>query len=234
MVNKDRVGQARVYWEKALALDPNSAPLNAMLGFMHFADARFGWWDDREIAIAKSKAHVKRALEIDPDNADAHLFSGMLANLERRFDDSVAEVRLAISLAPGSVDVAAFSASMLSNAGFHDEAIVQIEKAIRLSPKLPANFLGIQGLVYRLAGRTGDAIVAFKTFSERSPGFGHADLAIMYQQAGRLDEARAEIEKLRGARPGFAVASFAATQYRKDVEGVEADLAALRASGLPD
>ena len=170
VVNKDGVGKARVYWEKALALDPNSATLHAMVGFMHNTDARFGWWDEREIAIAKSKAHLKRALELDPDNADAHLFSGMLANLERRFDDSVAEVRFAISLAPGSVDVAAFSASMLSNAGFHDEAIVQIEKAIRLSPKLPANFLGIQGLVYRLAGRTETR----SSHSRRSPSAARA------------------------------------------------------------
>jgi adenylate cyclase len=233
IVSKDGVGRARVYWERAVALDPNSATLHAMVAFMHSTDARFGWWDDRETAIAKAKGYLTRALELDPDNADAHLFSGMVANLERRFDDSVVEVRRAIALAPGSVDVAAFSASMLATAGFYDEGIVQIEKAIRLSPKLPTNFLGIQGLAYRLAGRTEDAIAAFKAFSERSPGFGHADLAIMYQQAGRLEEAHAEVAKLRAARPGFTVASFAATQYRKDVDGVEADLTALRAAGLP-
>jgi adenylate cyclase len=32
---------AQASWEKALALDPNSAPLNAMLGFTHCLDARF-------------------------------------------------------------------------------------------------------------------------------------------------------------------------------------------------
>ena len=31
---------AQAAWEKALALDPNSAPLNAMLGFTHCLDAR--------------------------------------------------------------------------------------------------------------------------------------------------------------------------------------------------
>ena len=34
VVTKDGVGKARVYWEKALALDPNSASLHAMLGFI--------------------------------------------------------------------------------------------------------------------------------------------------------------------------------------------------------
>ena len=58
VVTKDGVGKARACWEKALALDPNSAALNAMMAFMHNADARFGWWDDRPTAIAKSKQHL--------------------------------------------------------------------------------------------------------------------------------------------------------------------------------
>jgi adenylate cyclase len=234
LVSKDGVGQARFHWEKALALDPNSASLNAMLAFIHYADARHSWWDDREIALEKSRAHLARALELDPDNADAHLIRGMLFNIERRFDEAVAAARKAIERAPSSADVAAFAASTLATSGAPDEAVVEIEKAMRLSPKYPANYLGIQGLVYRLAGRNEEAIAAFKTYSERSPGFGHADLAIIYQQAGRAEEARAEISKLRAARAGYTVGSFATTQYRKDTAGVEADLAALRAAGLPD
>jgi adenylate cyclase len=234
VVSKDGVGKARACWEKALALDPDSAALNAMLAFMHNSDARFGWWDDRATALAKSKERLARAFELDPNNADAHLFAGMVANLERRFDDSVAEVRLAVSLAPGSVDIAAFAAAMLTLAGIHDEAITHIEKAVRLSPILPANFLGIQGQVYRFAGRTDDAIRIFKAYSDRSPGFGHADLAIIYQQTGRPEEARAEIAKLRAARPNYTVTSFAAAQFRKDIAGLEADAAALRAAGLPE
>src|SRR5437868_1462962 len=41
-VTKEKLGPARFYWQKALALDPNSATLNAMLGIMHYVDARFG------------------------------------------------------------------------------------------------------------------------------------------------------------------------------------------------
>ena len=37
---KDSQAAARHSWEKALALDPNSAPLNALLGFTHCLDAR--------------------------------------------------------------------------------------------------------------------------------------------------------------------------------------------------
>jgi adenylate cyclase len=234
IVTKDGVGKARTYWERALALDPNSASLHAMLGFLHRASARFGWWGDRAAEIEKCKALLARALELDPDNADAHLITGMVLNHEHRFDESVASVRRGIALAPGSADIAAFAATSLAEAGVHDEAIVQIEKAMRLSPNFPPNYLGIQGHVYRLAGRTEDAIAAFRAYGQRSPGFGHADLAIMYEQAGRHEEAKAEIAKLRSARPTFTVASYAATQFRKDAAGVESEFAALRAAGLPE
>ena len=47
-VTKETMGPARLYWEKALALDPASASLNAMLGFMHCLDARFGCFAAKE------------------------------------------------------------------------------------------------------------------------------------------------------------------------------------------
>ena len=74
---KENIGTARFYWEKALALDPTSAALNAMLGFLHCLDARFGWWEDRETALAKTHACVDRALELEPGNADAYRTLGV-------------------------------------------------------------------------------------------------------------------------------------------------------------
>ena len=46
----------QLWWEKALALDPPSAVLNAMLGFIHFVKARFGWSDNREAEFIEAGA----------------------------------------------------------------------------------------------------------------------------------------------------------------------------------
>jgi hypothetical protein len=43
------------YWEKALALDPTSAALNASLAHVHIVDARFRL-EDRATALAKAAA----------------------------------------------------------------------------------------------------------------------------------------------------------------------------------
>ena len=87
---------AQLCWEKALALDPNSAPLNALLGFIHCLDARFGWKDTFETAKGKARRYAERALELDPGNADAHITSGMVLLMEGLHDEAVVEGRQAI------------------------------------------------------------------------------------------------------------------------------------------
>ncbi len=233
-LTKENMGHARLFWEKALALDPTSAALNAMVGYMHNMDARFGWWDDRETAIGKARACADRALELDPGNADAHIVSGLVFLMRRRFDEAVAAARRAVELAPGSCDVAALAGAILAPAGYPEEAAVQNEKAMALSPNYPSYFLGILGDAYRLAGRTEQAIAAFKAYHARSPGFGLTDLVIIYQERGQTDEARRTAGELLAARPSFTIAGWLDTQFnRRDQARVEADLAALRAAGLP-
>jgi len=232
--SKDRLGPARGCWEKALALDPGSASINAMLGFMSYADARFGWWDDRETALKKGQAYVDRAFEIDPNNADAHMVSGLLLMLQMRHAEAVVHARRSVELAPGSADAAVFACFVLASSGFAKEAVTQIEKAIALSPRYPPTYLGHLGNAYRLAGRLDDAIAAFKAYSRRSPGFGLSDLVIAYQQKGDPDQARGAAQALIAAKADFTVAGWAKTQQnRSDTEQVKTEMAALRAAGLP-
>lgn len=232
-VTKETLGPARFYWEKALAIDPTSAALNAMLGFMHFLDARFGWWDDRETAIGKSRAYADRALEFEPTNADAHSTSSMIFLLQERYDEAVRDARLATQLAPGSADVAELASFVLTPAGFPEEALVQSQKAIALSPNHPPVYLGGLGNAFRHLGRFEEPIAAFKAYNARSPGFGLVDLVMIYQRTGQPDEARQTAKRLLDARPGFTIASWRKTQLLRDKSRLEADIVLLRAAELP-
>ena len=232
-VTKEKMGPARLCWEKALALDPNSASLNAMLGLMHCLDARFHWWEDRETAIAKARGNADKALEIDPANADAYTTSSLILLMQRDYDAAVADARKAVQLAPGSADAAELASFVLAPSGYPDEAVVQSEKAIALSPNYPAVYLGTLGNAYRLSGRTEQAIAAFKAYHARSPGFGLTDIAIAYQETGRTLEAMRAAEQLLAARPHFTIAAWLKTQFIRDTARVEADTDALRAAGLP-
>lgn len=230
---KENFGPALACWQRALALDPDSASLNAMVGLQYVADARFGWWEDRPTALAKARGYAERALALDPENADANIASSFVFLLERRYDEAVARIRKAVRVAPGSADAASYASFILASAGFPEEAIPHGERAITLSPNYPAYYLGVLGNAYRLAGRTEKAVAAFKAFHNRNPGFGLADLAIIFQQSGRPEDARRIAAQLLSIRPDFTITAWTDTQFRADTARLEADVAALRSAGLP-
>jgi Flp pilus assembly protein TadD len=82
---------------------------------------------------------------------------------------AVVDARKAVELAPDSADVTSLVGFILTPSGHPEEALVQSEKAIALSPSYPAVYLGILGDAYRQAGRTGQAIAAFKDLSRAKP-----------------------------------------------------------------
>jgi adenylate cyclase len=232
-VTKENFGAALACWQRALALDPASAALNAMIGFQHYADARFGWWDDRETARGKARMYTDRALELDPENPDANTTSSLAMLQLGRYDDAVAHARRATQLAPGSADAATFACFVLAFAGYPEEAVAQGERAMTLSPNYPAYYLGHLGNAYRLAGQFEEAIAAFKAYHARNAGFGLSDLVIVYQQIDQPEEAMRMAEQLLSVRRDFTIAAWADTQFRADTARLEADIAALRAAGLP-
>jgi adenylate cyclase len=233
-LSREGLGQALTCWRRANALDPSSASLNAMLGFLHFVDARFGFWDDRQTALRKGSAYVDKALSLDPENADAQMTHSLLLLLQRRFDEAVAAARQAIAHGSGSADNVQFASFVFANAGLAQEAVEQMERAMKLSPICPPTYLGNLGNAYRLAGRFDEAIAAYEAYHQRRPGRGVTDLVIIYVQLGQPEKVKFWASQLLAAQPSFTVASWMDTQVRKDVAALEAEAAALRAAGLPD
>jgi adenylate cyclase len=222
-------------WQRALALDPGSAALNAMLGFMYFSDARHGWTGEaREAAIGKAESHIERALAIDPENPDAHRGAAAILLLKSRFEETVDAMRKAVRLGPNLTDVLSFAALVFACSGRAAEGVKLIERAFTLSPTYDALFLGVLGNAYRLSGRSEEAIVAFRAYHARNPGFGLADIVMIQEQAGRLEDARRTAAQLLAARLGFTATSWLRTQFRADTEQMAADMASLRAAGVPE
>jgi adenylate cyclase len=234
-MSKEEMRAARSCWEKALALDPTSAALNGMLSSVHWLDARFGWWEDRETALAKARIYADRALELDPENADAFTASSVALTMKGQYDEAVVHARRAVRLAPGSADAAHFASFVLASAGYAKEAVGESKRAIALNPNYPPYYLGNLGYALRLAGQIEEAIAAFKAYDAREPGlgFGLADLVILYQQNGQSDQAKHTAERFLSARPNFTITSWLKTQTIRDAGHLEADINALRSAGLP-
>ena len=233
-ITKEHQTQALACWQRALALDAASAALNGMLGLLHYADARFGWWDDRQTAGSKARTYADRALELDPENPDANTASSLVMLLEGRYDEAAIHARKAARLAPGSADAVTYACYVLAFAGHPKEAVAHGERAMTLSPHYPGYYLGSLGNAYRLAGRVEEAITAFKAYHARNPGFGLLDMVIAYQQTNQPEQAKATAQQLLSIRRDFTTDSWANEQsFRVDKAQLEADIAALRAAGLP-
>ena len=232
-LSNENTGKALECWETAIALDPESASLNAMLGMLHCVNARFGWWYDHETAMLKSSAYIEKAIKLDSNNAEAHRASGFHFLLRNCHDEAVAEMRKAENLSPSSEDIAATASYIYNCSGLADEAVIAIEHAIRLHPNHPPYYFGHLGNAYRLAERFDEAITAFKKYHEISPGFGLVDLVLINKQLDRHEEAIFEATRLLAVKPEFTVRAWIDTQFLKDPARLESEISALTESGLP-
>jgi len=214
-VTREAQGQARDLWERALALDSTSAPLNAALALLHCLDARFGWWDAHDTAIAKARDYVDRVPEFNSDNADAYTASSLIFLFQSQHDKAVSAARKAVEMAPGAADTYELASHVLTASGFPEEAIALSKKAMSLNPDYPAVYLGTFGNAYRLAGYTKEALDSFRAYHARNPGFGLTDIVIAHQQTDRPDEAERVAVQLLAARPGFTVATWRKTQFSR-------------------
>jgi tetratricopeptide (TPR) repeat protein len=123
---KEAYPKAEAAAMKALELDPNEAEPHAALAW---SKTVFDWdWQgaDREF---------KRAIELNPDNANAHHWYGYYLLLMGRLSEGLAEYRTAQSLDPLSLIINSdLGQEALAVAGRPGEALEQCRKTLELDP----------------------------------------------------------------------------------------------------
>src|SRR5438874_4352899 len=125
-------------YEEAIRLDPCYALAYAKLSMnaLNLATNYAGLaTKEREESLAKAHALAKRALELDPNLADAHLAQGrILEYFDFNFAAVEAELRRAFELAPHDATVTSSLASLLFILVRLDEAVAIGQRAIALEP----------------------------------------------------------------------------------------------------
>jgi TolB-like protein len=88
----------------------------------------------REEAVLLASNAIKRALEIDPDLAEAHVAQGVLYADSYEFEAALQSLNKALEINPSLVEALRLSARILSRFGRIKEAQQDILKALRLDP----------------------------------------------------------------------------------------------------
>ena len=185
------------YFEQAIELDPGYAGAHAgageawtMRGFEEFGDL------PPTEAMPRALLAVNRALELDPDLAEAHLYRGVIA-LVFEYDPAGAASRFtrALALAPLNPIPHLWYSILLTCSGRIEEALARLFDAERLDPVGYATQWALgRGLVF--AGRLEEALQRFKVVLEMNPdSLAVAWLARVYLRTGQAELALAALEK---------------------------------------
>ncbi len=154
-------------------------------------------WD-----MVGANAELRRALQLDPNSATAHLFLALNFALEGRSAESVAHIRAAEKADPLSPIISNFAGVGYHSLGHLDEAIAEGKRTLELDP----NYMYESPVIadaYREKGMYDEAIALFKKAQEMT-GRPQPRLAITYALIGRQSEARQILEELK---------KIAATKY---------------------
>jgi serine/threonine-protein kinase len=151
-----------------------------------------------EVTLGKAREAAERALELDPECAEAHVSMGLvLFRADWDFTGAEREYLRAIDINEGYASGHHQYAMLLAMMLRLDEAVAQIERARELDP-LSLIISTAVGRIYYFAERYEDSIAQCERTVALDPGFPNAyfDLSISYAQAGRFAEAEEAMRKL--------------------------------------
>lgn len=149
--SSDTMPKARDAAMRALALDETLAEAHTTLAFVK-AHFEYDW--------PGAEREFRRALELNPSDANAHFFySNSYLSCFARHDEAIAEMKTAIELDPLSVPIRSFSGRTYLWARRYDEALGEFEKAEKIDADFVLNHVRLAHL-YTYMDRYLDAIEA--------------------------------------------------------------------------
>ena len=226
--NKADNERAQQFFETAVRLDPTFARAYAGLSFTHWQNA-FQGWAKREPEIERAFEAAGQSLMVDDRDPAAHWAMGRALWLYGRQDQSILELEQAIDLSPNFALGHYALAFVHSQAGDPSAALEFADHSRHLSPFDP--------MLFAMLGARAMALIRLERFEEaaewglkaaaRPNAHAHvlAIAAYCLALAGRLEEARAHVARIRKAIPRYRVDDFLAAFH------FEAEAAALFRKG---
>jgi serine/threonine protein kinase/Tfp pilus assembly protein PilF len=150
---------ARQMFARAIAIDPNYA-----LAYAGVADCwslLYASSEPSEANLKEADAASRKALELDPELAEAHASRGWAVSLDRRYEEAQQEFDAAIRLNPNLFEAYYFRARAYFAEGKLAEAARAFEQASEINPD-DYQARTLAGMVYRGLGQKADAEASYR------------------------------------------------------------------------
>jgi len=173
---------------KAIEIDEALSDGHAALGMTLF----WGEWNWKE-----AETQYKRALELNPNDVNAHIFYAHFLSNTGRHTEALAEIKRARELDPLFPFAGALEGQFLNHAGRTDEAIDRLKKTFELAPNFWMPHL-FASSCYIEKGMYAEAVAESRKARELSPA---QTVSIAFEgyalaKAGKRDEAQALLDEL--------------------------------------
>jgi TolB-like protein/DNA-binding winged helix-turn-helix (wHTH) protein/Flp pilus assembly protein TadD len=190
----DGLQKALIYFQEAINQDSAYGAAYSGLADCNSGLAWHGFVSPAE-ALPKANAAALKAIEIDPQSAEAHASLGLVLDHTWDWSAAEAEFKRALRLDPYYANAHHWFGDNLSITGRHDEALREAKRALELDP-LNLMIGTWVGLRYYLARQFNLAIEQGRNTVELDPHFAAAHLLLgeSYVQAGLHEQGLTELQ----------------------------------------
>jgi TolB-like protein/Flp pilus assembly protein TadD len=211
-VTLEHLTQARGFFERALALDPGS--IESLLGTA-MVDYSMGvnfFTDERAASLAAAETALDKALSMDPQHAQAHMYLGVVYIFTFRAAQGIAECERALALDRNLANAHGWIGRGKFHLGRAEETEAHIHEALRLSPRdtFAYRWMMVMGIAKFWLGADAEAVAWLRRSIEanRNFPFTHFFLAAALASLGALDEARAAVQAGLSLDAGFTIRRY--------------------------
>ena len=187
--------KAHECFDKAIALNPNSAEPLGWSAWIHVMDVMIDCADDRPHSLALAYADARKAIAIDPNSEIGHWALAAAYGLDGNFERAFVEYDKALEINPNNSDLHVDKGFQLSVFGRFEEGIELILQGINFNKHHPEWYFWSLGIAYFAASRLEDAIEAFNHMNNHNKDT-RTYLAACYAQTGDLTEAQNQASEL--------------------------------------
>jgi TolB-like protein/Tfp pilus assembly protein PilF len=163
--------------------------------------------DERTETLDEAAAHAKKALMLDPNDAQAHDAMGYVALRRQKLDVAGEHFDRAVSLNPNDVTIAADRANWLLYLGRLEEALEILDAVLKHDPYSPTWVWEIRGAVLYHLKRFDEAIAALRHVSTETLVV-LVYLAAANGQVGRHEDAHAALTRYFRLRPNMTLSEI--------------------------
>ena len=132
-IHRKSLEYARQMFNRAVEVDPEFARAHA--GIADTCSLLYMYYDAREFNLKQADFASAKALELEPDLAEAHVARGLAVSLSKRFAEAEAEFEKAMKLDPKLFEAAYWYGRALEAEGRYAEATKMYERAQTLRPE---------------------------------------------------------------------------------------------------